>query len=76
MLTAKQEAAVKVEREREKRARQAEKKKAAAAASIFKMACIGSSDSDGFVCVDIKDVKSFADKASDDEIQRIEQNLA
>eukprot|EP00971_Amphidinium_carterae_P321954 6399956-Amphidinium_carterae.1 len=40
------------------------------------MACIGSSDSDGFVRVDMKDVRSLADKASDDEIQRIEQNLA
>eukprot|EP00971_Amphidinium_carterae_P218900 4345010-Amphidinium_carterae.1 len=73
--TAKQEAAERSERKKEKRIRQNKKKKAAAAASIFKMACIGSSDSDGFVCVDMKDVKSLADKASKDEIQRIKKNL-
>eukprot|EP00971_Amphidinium_carterae_P022362 440955-Amphidinium_carterae.1 len=40
------------------------------------MPCIGSSDFDGFVRVDMEDVRSLADKASDDEIQRIEKNLA
>eukprot|EP00971_Amphidinium_carterae_P187927 3730323-Amphidinium_carterae.1 len=39
------------------------------------MACIGSSDFDGFVCVDMEDVKSLGDKASKDEIQRIKKNL-
>eukprot|EP00971_Amphidinium_carterae_P125278 2482268-Amphidinium_carterae.1 len=62
MLTAEQVAAEKVERKKEKRARQAEKKKNAAAASISKMACIGFSDSDGFVRVDMKDARSLADK--------------
>eukprot|EP00971_Amphidinium_carterae_P147384 2920593-Amphidinium_carterae.1 len=74
--TAKQEAAKKSERKKKKRFRQNEKKKAAAAAAfLFKMACIGSSDFDGFVCVDMEDVKFLADKASKDKIQKIEKNL-
>eukprot|EP00971_Amphidinium_carterae_P172453 3418294-Amphidinium_carterae.1 len=46
--TAKQEAAEKSKRKKEKRIRQNKKKKAAAAAFLFKMACIGSSDSDAW----------------------------
>eukprot|EP00971_Amphidinium_carterae_P153455 3042318-Amphidinium_carterae.1 len=56
MKTAEQEAAEKSQRKKEKRIRQNEQKKAAAAASLSKMACIGSSDSDGFVRVDMEDV--------------------
>eukprot|EP00971_Amphidinium_carterae_P322230 6404702-Amphidinium_carterae.1 len=76
MKTAEQEAADKAQKKREKRMRQLVKKNAAAAASLSKMACIGSSDSDGFVHVDMEDARSLADKARDDEIRRIETNLA
>eukprot|EP00971_Amphidinium_carterae_P021219 418893-Amphidinium_carterae.1 len=72
--TGEQIAAERSQRKKDKRQRQAEQRKAAAA-SLAKMAYVGSSDSDGFIQVEMGDVKSFADKASDDEIRRIERNL-
>eukprot|EP00971_Amphidinium_carterae_P289353 5744962-Amphidinium_carterae.1 len=37
---------------------------------------MGSSDSDGFIPIELEEVKSLADKASDDEISRLEKKLA
>eukprot|EP00971_Amphidinium_carterae_P086622 1714265-Amphidinium_carterae.1 len=73
MKTAEQVAAEKAQRKKEKRQRQAQQR---AAVSLAKIASMGSSDSDGFIQVEMEDVKSLADKASDDEIRRIEKNLA
>eukprot|EP00971_Amphidinium_carterae_P227759 4517550-Amphidinium_carterae.1 len=37
---------------------------------------MGSSDSDGFVPVEMEEVRSLANKANDHEIRRLEKNLA
>eukprot|EP00971_Amphidinium_carterae_P203722 4042994-Amphidinium_carterae.1 len=46
------------------------------AVSLTKCATMGSSDSDGYIPIELEDVKSLADKASDDEISRLEKKLA
>eukprot|EP00971_Amphidinium_carterae_P283207 5622616-Amphidinium_carterae.1 len=73
MKTAEQVAAEKAQRKKEKRQRQHQQK---VAVSLTKIASMGSSDSDGFIPIEVEDVRSLADKASDDEIRRIEKNLA
>eukprot|EP00971_Amphidinium_carterae_P167775 3324223-Amphidinium_carterae.1 len=70
MKTAEQLAAEKAQRKTEKRQRQHQKK---AAASLSKITSMGSSDSDGYIHIELKDAKSLADKASDDEILRMEK---
>eukprot|EP00971_Amphidinium_carterae_P021860 431511-Amphidinium_carterae.1 len=57
---AEQMAAEKAQRKREKRQRQNQQK---AAASLSKMASMGSSDSNGYIQIEMEDVKSLADKA-------------
>eukprot|EP00971_Amphidinium_carterae_P089166 1764637-Amphidinium_carterae.2 len=57
----------------EKRARQAARR---AAVSINKVAVMGSSDSDGFIQVEIEDSLSSSSKSRDDEIKGLEKKLA
>eukprot|EP00971_Amphidinium_carterae_P294842 5854580-Amphidinium_carterae.1 len=75
MTTDAQQAADRSQRKKDKRQRQADLKKATAAAASASRMVLGSSDSDGFIQVEMEDVKSLAEKASDDEIRRLERNL-
>eukprot|EP00971_Amphidinium_carterae_P239405 4752731-Amphidinium_carterae.1 len=60
MKTAEQVAAEKSQRKKEKRQRQHQQK---VAVSLTKIASMGSSDSDGYIPIELEDVKSLADKA-------------
>eukprot|EP00971_Amphidinium_carterae_P324432 6447535-Amphidinium_carterae.1 len=61
--TAEEVAEEKAQRKKEKRQRQNQMK---VAVSLTKCASMGSSDSDGFIPIELKDVKSLADKCCQD----------
>eukprot|EP00971_Amphidinium_carterae_P215524 4277865-Amphidinium_carterae.1 len=66
-------AEIKAQKGREKRARQAARR---AAVSMNKVAVMGSSDSDGFIQIDIEDNLSTSSKSRDEEIKGLEKKLA
>eukprot|EP00971_Amphidinium_carterae_P053223 1048320-Amphidinium_carterae.1 len=63
--TAEEAAEQKAQQKKEKRLRQNRMK---VAVLLSKCASMGSSNSDGFIPIELKDVKFLADKASDDKI--------
>eukprot|EP00971_Amphidinium_carterae_P268237 5321822-Amphidinium_carterae.1 len=70
--TAEEIAEEKAQKKQEKRQRQNQQR---IAVSLHQCATMGSSDSDGFVPVEMEDARTMAYKANDKEIRRLEKNL-
>eukprot|EP00971_Amphidinium_carterae_P240026 4765408-Amphidinium_carterae.1 len=63
----------KAQKKREKRARQSQQR---VAVSLRKCAVVGSSDSDGYIPIELEDARSNVSKTQDDEIKGLERKLA
>eukprot|EP00971_Amphidinium_carterae_P150382 2981626-Amphidinium_carterae.1 len=73
VMNSQESAEQKAQKKRDKRARQNQQR---IAASMRNCALVGSSDSDGYIPIELEDAKPNSSKTQDDEIKGLERKLA